>query len=159
LPDVSTVRAIQTLAARGARGIAVRDFDGDGRDDLAVAAAAGVLVFTNSADDHGRPFSAKPLLVDEAGGGAAIAAGDLDSDGSIALVVARPGAASLVLFGTAPDGFETVTLDGPEGAVAVALGDVDGDSLVDVALAHDDATIVSRNLGARLFAAPETAAA
>src|SRR5690606_31931599 len=45
LPDVSTVRAIQTLAARDARGIAVRDFDGDGRDDLAVAAAAGVLVF------------------------------------------------------------------------------------------------------------------
>src|SRR5690606_6583184 len=97
-------------------------------------------------------------VVDAAAGGTAVAPGDLDSDGAIDLVVARPNAASLVLFGTASDGFEAVTLPASEGALAIALGDLDGDSLVDVALALDDGTIVYRNLGARLFAASEAAA-
>jgi len=153
-----TVEPIQTLAAEGARGLAVADLDGDGHDDLAVAAASAVLVFARSPDEHGRPFGTPPVAVEAAAGGAAIAAADLDANGRIDLAVARPDAASIVLFAAESGGFEAVTLDGFTGARAAAIGDVDGDSLPDVALADDASIVVYRNLGARVFAEPETVA-
>src|SRR5690606_5486999 len=152
------VEPIQTRAAEGARALAVADLDGDGHDDLAVAAASAVLVFARSPDEHGRPFGTPPVAVEAAAGGAAIAAADLDANGRIDLAVARPDAASIVLFAAESGGFEAVTLDGFTGARAAAIGDVDGDSLPDVALADDASIVVYRNLGARVFAEPETVA-
>lgn len=152
------VRPIQTLTAPGARAVAAADFDGDGRHDLAVAAADAVLVFTSTMDDHGRPFGEAPLTIDAAGGGVGIAAANLDAAPGIDIVVAKPNGESIVLF-RASDAFEPVALEGFTGARAVAIGDFDGDSLPDIALASDAATVVYRNLGGRLFAAPETVVA
>ncbi|HEX7080535.1 MAG TPA: FG-GAP-like repeat-containing protein [Gammaproteobacteria bacterium] len=151
----------QELSAPGAADVAVDDFDGDGRDDLAVATGAGeaTLVFLNAADPDGGgagSFSSVPLSADDASPSTGIAAGDLDGDGNADLALANSEGPNHVLFNNGAAGFEMTTLEASEeGSNAVDIGDFDGDGMLDVAFANDGTNVVHRNLGSRQFAAGE----
>ncbi len=147
----------QELSAPGAAAVAVGDFDGDGCDDLAVATGAGhpVLIFLNARDlDEAHPFARMPITVgDDTSAGAAIAAADIDGDGSADIAVANADAPSEVLFDAYSSTPDRVTLNGAAGGGrGVAITDVDGDSLPDVVIAYDGSSAVYRNLGNREFA-------
>jgi len=152
---------IQELSAPGAVAVAVEDFDGDGRDDLAVATGAGepTMIFLNAADPNSAdagPFTSLAVSTDDSSEAAAIAAGDLDGDGSADLVVANSDGPNHVLFNNGSAGFETTALESGAGASnAVAMADVDGDGLLDVVFANEGMNTVHRNLGSRQFTAGE----
>ncbi|MES2734428.1 MAG: IPT/TIG domain-containing protein [Bacteroidota bacterium] len=83
------------------------------------------------------------------------AAGDLDGNGKVDLVVANSSANSVSLLrnvsipgALSPASFVSTSLTGLSGAIDVALGDVDGDGKLDVAVANSSAATVSvfRNL-------------
>ncbi|MBN1240753.1 MAG: VCBS repeat-containing protein, partial [Gammaproteobacteria bacterium] len=152
----------QELAAPGAAAVAVADFDGDARDDVAVATGAGepTLVFLNDPDGGASsPLTATPISAgDDALAGTGIAAGDLDGDGFVDIVIANADGPNQILFNNGSASLEATTLDGPADASAggsrdVAIADVDGDSLPDIVFANDGAGSVYRNLGGRSFAA------
>ncbi len=148
----------QVLSAPGAAAVAVADFDGDGRDDLAVATGAGepVLIFRNDrTQDPAHPFATAAIPVGGAtSAGTAIAAADLDGDGAADIVVANADGPSEVLFNDGAAAFVRAALQGSGGGSrGIAIADVDGDSLPDIVLANDGPSTVYRNLGNREFAA------
>jgi Tfp pilus assembly protein PilF len=87
----------EPLAAPGAsRGIAPLDYDNDGLVDLAIAAGGRLAVLRNLG---GRRLSDQSAAVGAAAirDASGMAAGDVDGDGDLDLVIARDGAAPLVL--------------------------------------------------------------
>ncbi len=85
--------ALEVKVGEGVRALATADFDGDGSLDLAAANSGegSVTIFLNDGlGRFGRPEQAKTFPL--AGGPTALAAGDLDQDGSLDLVVLQFGA-------------------------------------------------------------------
>jgi hypothetical protein len=132
-------------AAYGA-ALAIGDFDGDGRADLAVAApgqddfTGRVYVYKGGA--HGLAVEPWRVLAGEAAGGhfgaAICAAGDLNGDGFADLVVGAPGLAGgrAYVFAGSSDGpaahatlsyFGDAEGQGRFGAALAGAGDVNGD--------------------------------
>jgi hypothetical protein len=138
--------AAQELAAPGAVAVVVADFDGDAHDDLAVATGAGepTLIFLRDPDGSGaRPFTSVPISAGNESAGTGIAAGDLDGDGSVDVVVANASGPNQILFNNGSAGFEATALDAPAGGShGVAVVDADDDSLPDIVFANEGQSTV-----------------
>ncbi|MHB1846609.1 MAG: FG-GAP repeat domain-containing protein [Deltaproteobacteria bacterium] len=141
------------------RGLAVGDFDGDGRLDLATVDGNGQSGSASVLYGLGRRrFSpgVKVVAVPDAHV-YALAAGDVDGDGRSDLVVlADPGVAA-VLRGRKDRSFEA-PIDVPAGRRprAALLLDLDGDGKLDLAIANagDDTVSVAAGFGDGSFAPP-----
>jgi hypothetical protein len=128
-----------TAARRYAAGVrpyavALGDFDGDLRPDLAVAnsTSGGVSVLRNVG---GGAFGAAATYA--AGRNPqAVAAADLDGDGRIDLAVANTGSSSVSVFGGRGDGTFAAGVNHATGPspVALTVGDVDGDGRTDLVI-------------------------
>ena len=134
-----------------ARFLAMRDFDGDGWPDIAFA-GSGIGVLMN--DRHGSfsPGASYPATMWTA---TSVAAGDLDGDGNLDLVVTHDALVDVWLNNG--DGSFAAPRSNVVGlgATSATVGDLDGDGRPEIAVANADAGTVSVlfNLGHGAFAA------
>jgi hypothetical protein len=124
-------------------GIALGDFRGDGRTDLAVAdfGSSDVMVLLNNGDGT---FQVQPAFAVGAAP-AAIVTGDFNGDGRPDLAVADPGTNDVSVFLGNGDGTfaPPVTYEAGDDPVALVAGDFNGDGTTDLAVADRNANAVS----------------
>lgn len=129
--------------------IAVGDFTGDGKPDLAVgfdgtagASQSQVLIFTNNGDGSFQSWAFLTALVP--GGIRSVTAGDFDGDGRLDLAAASASASGVTLFhGNGNGNFDLVSASPSvsQGSVWMAAGDINGDGNVDLVSANSDGTV------------------
>lgn len=115
---------------RAPSSVAVADFNGDGKLDLAVAKSylGTVSILLGNGDGTFRP--ALQYLAAEAG---VVVAGDLNGDGAPDLILASPiGGDVLVLLNNGDGTFQSPVRYSVHGAVGVVLGDFNGDGKIDL---------------------------
>src|SRR6266478_4446530 len=145
----------------GPSGIAVGDFNGDGKADLAVVNFGDWNVYVLLGNGDGT-FQAARSVYFASGGGFpwSIAAGDFNGDGKLDLVVSNYGDNSLsVLLGNG-DGTFQAPLTSPVGTnpAQVTVGDFNGDGKLDLAVssvANNTVAVLLGN-GDGTFQAPQT---
>ena len=122
----------------GPMSVAVGDFNGDGKPDLAIASlgAGGVTVLLGDGTGRFTAVTGSPFAVGS--GPICVAVGDFNGDGKPDLAVGTYGGALTVLLGDGTGGFTaapggTLALGGILNSVAVA--DFNGDGKPDVAIA------------------------
>lgn len=123
------------------RGLAVGDFDNDGRADLAVSDNEEDNVRVFRGEGNGNFMLAHTLSTGK--NPARMAFADLDGDGLDDLLVLENGANRLAIFMANASGFDarrTVSVTGKPQALAVA--DIDGDGHLDVAVGGNDISIL-----------------
>jgi hypothetical protein len=129
-------------------GLAVGDFNGDGKPDLAVLNYTGSSVTILLGNGHGE-FTAAPSSPAVGGNPTAIAAGDLNGDGKLDLVVCNfeDGNVS-ILLGNGEGGF-TAAASSTVGSqpLKVFLGDLNGDGKLDLVVGTSFAPYVNILLG------------
>jgi hypothetical protein len=136
-PSLSLLHAdggLQTIEMPGgAVALVTADVDQDGTQELVVSMPAADLVQTIGFDRDGQPRLLGEVRVDSPG---PLAAGDVDSDGDVDVLVTRPsGARAILLLG---DGTGRLAagddVSVPRAASSVCLEDLDRDGGVDVAI-------------------------
>jgi FG-GAP-like repeat/FG-GAP repeat len=127
-------------ANRGANDIAVHDMDGDGRNDIVVAASDNNVAILY---DNGAGSFNSPVLVPAGINPQGIGVADVDGDGRPDVVVANAGyapfggtggASVTVLRQVVAGSFAASSITAPDGAVQVVIADLDHDSLPDIAV-------------------------
>ena len=161
---VAPFRAYET--GREPQSVAVADWNGDGRRDVAVAARLDSTVSIRLAEPDGSLGSGAEVFVGR--GATAVASGDLDGDGSQDLVLlrGRPEAAFYTVLMGRGDGSFGPVLDMPlngDTPSSLALSDLDLDTHLDVVATTRSGSGFSRIIvllghGDGTFAAPTTAA-
>lgn len=129
--------------------MAVADFDGDGRVDVATGnySDASITVFRNTANRPGISLNSK-IYVSTPPGPGDIKSGDIDGDGKLDLVSANVNDRSVSVYrntSTAGSLSFAPNQDFPAGTytVALALGDIDGDGRVDIVETNNQENSVS----------------
>jgi hypothetical protein len=152
--SASSFAPAQTFAAGGTGFesvfLAVGDFNGDGKPDLAVALGNGtVSVLLNTTPTGAGTVSFAAPQTFAAGNGTAIAAADFNGDGKPDLAVVNGGNTVSVLLNTTPTGSSTVSFAAPQTfaagttPTALAVADFNGDGKPDLAVANFDGNTVS----------------
>jgi hypothetical protein len=138
----TTVRAVTTAKPHN-HGLIVADLDGDGDADAIVADQTAKQIVVLRSNGRTLEPSAPITLPDQA---YPPAAGDLDGDGKLDIVVPLVGDHAVAVLKNRGDGtfaaprtFAT-TRERPYG---VAIGDLDGDGKPDALVAHDDTDTVT----------------
>jgi len=143
--STSFAPAVDFMTGANPEGIAIADFDRDGRADLAAVnfASSTASVLLNATPPGGVPSFGSKLDLPTASRASTIVAGDLDGDGKPDLVVANNEALVISVYlstsvaGAALASFaERVDITVGPGPGGVAIGDLNGDGKVDLAVAH-----------------------
>ncbi len=129
--------------------VAVGDFNGDGKPDLAVANydSSDVSIFLGNGDGT---FTLASNLYPGGYEVRSVAVGDFNGDGKLDLAVANYGSNSVSIFLGNGDGTFTATAQSPATGVApisVAVGDFNGDGKLDLAVANEGSGSVTILLG------------
>jgi hypothetical protein len=124
-------RSLDFAPGTGAQSLVADDFDDDGAEDLALAAGNGVTIF---AGDEAGIVRGETYPIDSP---AALAATDLDGDGTFDLVVASSTRPAISLLHGRGDGTFDAPVEQAVGSPATSLfpGDLDGDEVPDVTAA------------------------
>jgi hypothetical protein len=138
-------------AGTTAFAVAVGDFNGDGRPDLAVAGASMVAVLLNTTSAGATTASFAPKVLFATGANPfGVAVGDFNGDGKVDLAIADLGAdrVSILLNTTAmhastPTFSARVDFVTPTHPSAVGVGDFNGDGIPDVAVTSDNSNVVA----------------
>lgn len=139
------VTASSKLVGAGT-GVAVGDFDADGRPDLAITTASGVSLYRNAGAGVFADVTAKSGLDTVKGACQGVAWVDLDQDGDLDLIITQGGIQVLLNVGEAPPGepgqpppalvpkFRLAELPGLSHvpAESVVISDLDNDGDLDV---------------------------
>jgi trimeric autotransporter adhesin len=135
------------LAFSGSQSMAVGDFNGDGKSDLAVtnSGANGVNVFLNG-ESGLSAVAASPATGD---GPTSIAAADFNGDGKLDLAVANSGSNNVTILLGNGDGTFTAAASPATGTApnSLAVGDFNGDGVPDLAVANAGSSNVTILLG------------
>ena len=129
----------QTLGQPGLGKPLAQDFDGDGDLDLFLCqskAPNGTGRFVLFVNDGAGRFEERVILNDGEGGRGA--AGDLDGDGDVDVLVVSSVGRNAVFFNEGAGMFRYERLDTSETTQVADLGDLDGDGDLDVVLGHMD---------------------
>lgn len=154
----------------GPISLVAADFDKDGQQDLAVANADGNNVTILIGDGDGNfsfhtTFELVPEVeegeeVPEVEGPAAVAAADLDGDGTVDLAVANEQTDNISILLNDGSGVMTASavVDAGTAPVSIVLEDFDGDADPDLAVANRDSdnVTVRKNNGSGSFTIPAT---
>jgi hypothetical protein len=136
-----------SLSFEGSQSMAVGDFDGDGRPDVAVinSSANGVNVFLNKGGSPSA-VSAIPATGD---GPTSIAAADFNGDGKLDLAVANSGSNNVTILLGNGDGTFTAAASPATGTApnSIAVADFNGDGVPDLAVANAGSSNVTILLG------------
>jgi hypothetical protein len=131
----------------GSQSMAVGDFNGDGKPDLAVtnSGANGVSVFLNG-ENGLSAVAASPATGDSP---TSIAAADFNGDGKLDLAVANSGSNNVTILLGNGDGTFTAAASPVTGTApnSLAVGDFNGDGVPDLAVANGGSSNVTILLG------------
>jgi Metallo-peptidase family M12/FG-GAP-like repeat/FG-GAP repeat len=145
--DGSFQPAVNYPVGSGAYSVAVGDFNGDTKPDLAVANnnSNDVSVLLGNGDGSFQPAVSHPA----GSGPSSVAAGDFNGDGKPDLAVANNVSNDLsVLLGNGDGSFQpAVNHPVGSGPISVAAGDFNGDGKLDLAVANYNSNDVSVLLG------------
>src|ERR1051326_72131 len=147
LPSVSSAQSItfakvvNIKAGAASRSVAPRDFNRDGKPDIAVASSSSSAVTVLRGNGNGTftqtaniPFSTPPMFV---------VAADFDGDGKLDLVVANSADSNIYfVHGDGAGNFSgpvaaSAALDLVSFSHAIAVGDFDGDGNLDIARSEE----------------------
>ncbi|RZM28998.1 MAG: T9SS type B sorting domain-containing protein [Pedobacter sp.] len=146
--NISFVR-MEILTGRHSEDVAIADFDGDGRSDLAVVSREKMIILLRNTGAAGNPAFAPKIELRASFNPLAIALGDMDSDGKTDIVIADFVSEISILRNTSTTGTisfaprqDFATGNAPR---SLTLADMDGNGKLDVATAHNGTVSLLRN--------------
>lgn len=126
---------IATATTGSPRAMAVGDFNGDNRPDLAIGDSQGAVEIFNNTDGKNLVL-ANTVSIDPTKDILNVKAGDFDDTGIVNLAVLTSDAA-YVLWNDSNGGFKKVTLTGYTNPAGLNVGDLNQDGMADILISYD----------------------